>query len=311
VSKAAFPAGLPPGWRRIDTPTAAGRLIPCYHGPSDVQARSPISFRAHTRPPHHQLLCRALAALDSEVQQGRNPLHVVGRSKDPQWPAPQALGKRGRYRLIAALHARSVLRQTALHRMVGISHKTRAPLNGAPPMVGISRKTRAPPNGAPPMVGIPRKTRAPPNGAPPMVGISRKTRAPPNGAPPNVRLRQPTALDRSTHKVSCQARSHDPHLLPLAKRAGLQPGCRQGGGAQTRSASQGEPSQTIMVQEVNTPDRWLKPYGSWHARHRARARHRANTEALSLALHSKIGQSLVTRLINCEQQLPARCIMLQ
>ena len=52
------------------------------------------------------------------MPQGRNPLHVVGRSKSPQWPAPQALGKRGRYRLIVAFHARSVLRQMALHQLV-------------------------------------------------------------------------------------------------------------------------------------------------------------------------------------------------
>ena len=78
----------------------------------------PLKFRAHARPPHHQLPFNAPVARDREVQQGRNPLRVVGRSNGPQRLAPQALGIRGRYRLIVALHARSVFRQMALHQLV-------------------------------------------------------------------------------------------------------------------------------------------------------------------------------------------------
>ena len=77
----------------------------------------PLKFRAHARPPHHQLPFSAPVGRDSGVQQGRNPLHVVSRSNGPQRLAPQAPGVRGRYRLIVALHARSVLRQMALRQM--------------------------------------------------------------------------------------------------------------------------------------------------------------------------------------------------
>ena len=87
----------------------------------------PRKFRAHARPPHHRLQFNAPAARDSEVQQGRNPLRVVSRSNGPQRLAPQAPGIRGRYRLIVALHARSVLRQMALHQLVS---------QGAPPVGG-------------------------------------------------------------------------------------------------------------------------------------------------------------------------------
>ena len=101
----------------------------------------PLKFRAHARPPHHQLPFNAPVARDSEVQQGRNPLRVVSRSNGPQRLAPQAPGIRGRYRLIVALHAISVFRQMALyqlvlhhlvlHQLVARTHQTRSLLTSS------------------------------------------------------------------------------------------------------------------------------------------------------------------------------------
>ena len=125
ASKAAFPAGLPPGWRRIDTPTAAGRLIPCYHGPSDVQARSRVeAWRRHgatllhgarssSSPP---VVVPGPSGAGQRGAAGKKPTSCGGPEQEPPVASSSGSGQARPLPADRGSSRRSVLRRTALHR---------------------------------------------------------------------------------------------------------------------------------------------------------------------------------------------------
>ena len=133
-----FPAGLPPGWQRVDNPTKAGnRLIPCYHGPDGVQTRSRVKvWRLH-------------GATNSGRTPSSSPPVAVQR--------PSGAGQRGAAGKKPTSRGGPEQRPSAAGSS-GSGHSRPLPADR-----GSSRKKRVPPDGAPP-VGVT------PDGAPPVGG---------------------------------------------------------------------------------------------------------------------------------------------